>query len=260
MGFGEYLINLVKIAFHGSFSYININGYLSQPVYLDRGLHQGSPLSPILFLLVAQVFTRKLQLNQSIKGVKVCGIDLLLSLYADDTDIFLEAAGSCLDEVVKEMNDFGLVSGCRCNLDKTKCIPLGSANSNISLLSYLTDKYGPEFLSNSFTALGVEFDNYSSSQQISDKNFENKFERAKARSRFWQTRDLTIYGKVTIIKTILMSQFVYLLTPLPRPNSKNIQILTKFIFQFLWGVKRIKSKETLLPRIVIVVGLVCSIL
>ena len=235
MGFGEYLINLVKIAFHGCFSYANVNGFLSNPIYLARGLHQGSPLSPILFLLVAQVFTRKLDLNDNIKGIKINGIDLLLSLYADDTDVFLEATGSCLDEVVMELNNFGLVSGCRSNLDKTKCIPLGSAKTNTSLLRYISFKYGSELLSNKFTALGIDFDNCSSSQEISDNNFQSKFERAKARSSFWQTRDLSIFGRVTIIKTLLMSQFVYLLTPLPRPSMSNIQMLTTFIFNFLWG-------------------------
>ena len=54
MGFGESFIKLVKVAFFGSLSYANINGYLSSPIYLSRGLHQGSPLSPILFLLIAQ--------------------------------------------------------------------------------------------------------------------------------------------------------------------------------------------------------------
>ena len=56
MGIGDYLIKLIKVAFQGCMSYANVNGFLSSPIYLMRGLHQGSPLSPILFLLVAQVF------------------------------------------------------------------------------------------------------------------------------------------------------------------------------------------------------------
>ena len=119
MGFGSYLINLVKIAFHGCFSYLNINGYLSAPVYLGRGLHQGSPLSPILFLLVAQAFTNKLHMNEIVRGVHINGIDILSSLYADDTDLFLEATGTCVDEVVRILREFGLVSGCNANWDKT---------------------------------------------------------------------------------------------------------------------------------------------
>ena len=49
MGFGEYLIKLVKVAFYGSMSYANVNGYLSSPIYISRGLHQGSPLPPSYF-------------------------------------------------------------------------------------------------------------------------------------------------------------------------------------------------------------------
>ena len=60
LGFGESLIRLVKVAFTGCMDYANINGHLSDPIYISRGLHQGSPLLPILFLLVAQIFTRKI--------------------------------------------------------------------------------------------------------------------------------------------------------------------------------------------------------
>ena len=60
LGFGSYLTNLVRIAFHGCLSFLYINGHLSSQVVLGSGLHQGSPISPIIFLLVAQVFTLKL--------------------------------------------------------------------------------------------------------------------------------------------------------------------------------------------------------
>ena len=209
MGFGPYIINLVKIAFHGCFSYLNINGHHSAPVYLCRGLHQGSPLSPVLFLLVAQVFTNKIQLNNVIRGINISGIDILASLFADDTDLFIEATGVCIDEAIMEINKFGLISGCKANLEKTKCIPLGKTKQDTNLLDYLSDKYGNDFVSNDFTALGVNFDNSRSLQEISDSNFVEKYNKAKSRINFWKSRDLTIYGRVTILKAIFsLSLFI----------------------------------------------------
>ena len=97
LGFRNYLINLVKVAFFGCMTYANVNGHLSAPIYIGRGLHQGNPLSPILFIIVAQILTNKLKNNTDIKGIKVSGVDILLSLFADDTDIFLEASIECVD-------------------------------------------------------------------------------------------------------------------------------------------------------------------
>jgi hypothetical protein len=83
MGFGSFILRLVKTAFTGYMSFININGHLSPAIYLCRGLHLGSQLSPVLFLLVAKVFGRRLQLNDGIRGLNINGIDILLSLFTN---------------------------------------------------------------------------------------------------------------------------------------------------------------------------------
>ena len=248
LGFGSFLINLVKIAFHGCLSFININGHLSSQVYLGRGLHQGSPLSPILFLLIAQVFTAKLECNQSIHGISVNGVDLLLSLFADDTDMFLKASGRCLDEVMKEIRKFGKITGCKNNLDKTKCIPLGSAKHDVNLISHINNTYGNSIITKQFSALGVSFNNSSCLQDISDINFSNKLDKAKSRAKFWINRDLTIYGRVTLIKSLLMAQFVYISTSMLRPSSKIVKDITTFIFNFLWGVKCDRIKRNIVTQ------------
>ena len=122
-GFGNYIIKLVKVAFFGCMSFANINGHLSSPIYIYRGLHQGSPLSPILFLLVAQVGSCRLDLS----GIRVQGVDIFLSLFADDTDIFTQASIQCIDAIVQELSEFGVHSGCKTNVSKTSYIPLGRA-------------------------------------------------------------------------------------------------------------------------------------
>ena len=151
------MINLVKTAFSGCRSYANINGHLSAPIFLYRGLHQGSPLSPILFLFVAQIVTVKIDMNQEIRGLKIGGADILHSLFADDTDLFLKSDFSCIREVMGELRVFGELSGCKCNTDKTKCIPLGNAKYDDTLRYFCRTVYGNDFLINDFKALGVWF-------------------------------------------------------------------------------------------------------
>lgn len=253
MGFGNYLINLVKVAFNACMSFANINGHLSSPIYLLRGLHQGSPLSPILFLLVAQVLTNKLLNNNQIKGMNLDGVDILLSLFADDTDLFLEPSVDCIRAVISELNDFGLYSGCKPNLNKTKCIPLGSTRNDTVFLSYLNDTYSSDeepFVVHSFTALGINFDNHSSIRDICSRNYLEKLEKASAAVKSWSKRDLTLLGKCTLIKSIIMSQFTYLIQPLLTPCNNIVKAINTLIFNFLWGNKKDKIKRDIVcsPR------------
>ncbi len=183
MGFGDYIIKLVKIAFTGCMSYINVNGYLSSPIYLLRGLHQGSPLSPILFLLIAQVLTKNLENNSSIHGLNINGVNILLSLFADDIDLFLEPSEDCISEVIHELSIFGQHSGCRANISKTKGVPLGATKMNYALMSGLANRYGPNFIDNSFKTLGINFNNSSSIQELCKINYENKMEKAHSWSK-----------------------------------------------------------------------------
>ena len=55
-------------------------------------------------------------------------------------------------------------------------------------------------------------------------------------------RNLTYYGKVIIIKLLLLSQLIYLATCYKIPN-KHIKELNKIIFSFLWNSKKEKVKR-----------------
>ena len=234
MGFGNYLVNLIRIAFNGCMNFANVNGHLSPPIYLLRGLHQGSPLSPVLFLLVSQVLTNKLENNQDIRGLSISGTSILSSLFADDTDLFMEATADSVNAAVHELVSFGRHSGCKPNIDKTKCIPLGAARSDADLVQYLNNRFGRHdvnFISHSFTALGITFNNWSSASEICELNYNKKLEKAKDLVKTWSKRHLTIIGKCQIIKSLLLAQFTYLTIPLIYPN-RSVSLETPLIVRF----------------------------
>ena len=112
----------------------------------------------------------------------------------------------------------------------------------------ITDKFGTDFVQNTFTALRVTFYNDKFVEEIVNINYNSKFEKAKSWVEIWSKRILTLLGKVLIIKSLILSQFTYLVLPLPRPNYQMVNRLNTFIFHFLWGCKRDKIKRDIVTR------------
>ncbi|XP_063692485.1 uncharacterized protein LOC134824508 [Bolinopsis microptera] len=57
--------------------------------------------------------------------------------YQNDTDLFLNASIESVEAVMTELKTFAQCSGCKANIDKTRCIPLGRARLNTTLLESL---------------------------------------------------------------------------------------------------------------------------
>ena len=92
LGFPEEWINRVMSCVSTPFS-VWINGKAYENIIPSRGLHQGDPLSPYMFLLCAEGFTSLLSKAKSkgwLHGVQFCRRAPCISnlLFADDSLIF----------------------------------------------------------------------------------------------------------------------------------------------------------------------------
>ena len=58
-------------------------------------------------------------------------------------------------------------------------------------------------------------------------------------------KHLTYYGKVVVLKSLVISQFVYVASILPIPQKLFVD-LNKLMYNFLWNSKREKVKRTVL--------------
>ena len=144
---------------------------------------------------------------------------------------------------------FGVHSGCKANVTKTTCTLLGKNKDNVNFLNYIAEKFGVDFVQNSFSALGITFNNFDSLTVITKSNDRSKLNKAKSLVDVWSERDLTFFGKTTIIKSIIYSQFTYLVVPLLRPDSNIMKNINTLIFHFLWGCKRDKIRREVTTRI-----------
>jgi len=125
-GFGSSLLNSIKLFYCNIESCILNNGWASNFFKLSRGVRQGCPLSPYLFILSVEVLAEAIRKKQKIKGIEINGNEFKLSQYADDTTLILDGSKeSCLESLVL-IETFGNVSGLRLNIKKTEALWIGS--------------------------------------------------------------------------------------------------------------------------------------
>ena len=74
---------------------------------------------------------------------------------------------------------------------------------------------------------------------LKEKNFIERLDSIKKLINIWSARGLSIYGKVTIIKSFLIPKYIYICSILPTPKEL-LKELNKILFKFLWkGVDKV---------------------
>jgi hypothetical protein len=125
MGFPTRLINtIMNCVSTVSFS-ILINGNPSPSFRPHRGIRQGDPLSPYLFILCADVLSSlisQLQADHKIKGIAIAtnAPQITHLFFADDNILFCRAKPTEANYLMGALNDYQRVSGQQINLDKSE--------------------------------------------------------------------------------------------------------------------------------------------
>ena len=131
---------------------------------------------------------------------------------------------------METLNCFFKLSGLRISMSKTKAIWFGRGfDNNVQLCPDLK----LDWVSN-FTLLGIEFQN---NLEGMDKNFDSKVEDIEKLLNCWINRTLTVYGKLTVIKTLALSKLSHLALVLPNLDKNKLKILETLFFKFLWSNK-----------------------
>jgi len=130
----------------------------------------------------------------------------------------------------------------RLNKSKTIVYRLGGlANVDNKLLLQI----GLSSCTDSFKYLGIWFDR--DPKEMEYKNFRHRLENCKNLLRIWKQRDLSLKGKVVVIKALAMSQLIYPLTMLEVPEWV-VKEANNLFYDFLWDSKPDKIKRTTMMR------------
>uniref|UniRef100_A0A803Q9F4 Reverse transcriptase domain-containing protein n=1 Tax=Cannabis sativa TaxID=3483 RepID=A0A803Q9F4_CANSA len=209
-----------------------LNGVPQKKLFPKRGLRQGDPLSPFLFLLCHEVLSKLLLRQQGLKNLQ--GITISRSapaishlMFADDTILFARANKQNVDTILKCINTYEAWSGQKCNLSKSSVLfsknTLPSVKQNISGMLKVKECLGNE------KHLGMPF-------VFKRKNREEfKFLRDKILQRIegWKFRFLSLAGRTTLVKSVASSIPIYTMSTCRIPLG-TCRELDSLIRKFWW--------------------------
>ena len=115
--FGNDIRQWIQTFYSDIKSCVISNGLYSPWFCVARGVRQGDPLSPYLYLICAEVLSIMLRQNPNIKGIKMHEKDIMLSQFADDTALYLDGSEQSFVEAVRLLKQFANMSGLNINFE-----------------------------------------------------------------------------------------------------------------------------------------------
>ena len=208
LGFDRDFIYWIRTLYAGANMKIIINGYLTSQIPLKRGVCQGDPLSPLLYVLSVEVLAFQICVSPFITGFLLPGSQTRFRVrqYADDTTTFVKNISS-LVQLFNVIRLYERGSGAKLNISKTEAMWLGAWRSREDMPLGLTWVKKMKILGIWFGVIPVEQDNWASKV--------SKLEKAV---NLWKSRSLSFIGKCMIVNVVGLSKFYYLARVLVIPE------------------------------------------
>ncbi|GKB64852.1 RNA-directed DNA polymerase, eukaryota [Tanacetum coccineum] len=202
-GFGSKWRVWIKGCLISSTASVLVNGSPTKEFQFQKGLRQGDPLSPFLFLLVMESlhfsFTRAMNFG-FFKGIKIGGqesVNICHLFYADDAVFIGEWKEENFRNLVYILHCFYLASGLRINVHK--CSLMGVGGVNFDKVCIRASVIGCEAAKPPFKYLGVLVGNNMSRIH----NWDVVINKVLSRLSKWKAKTLSIGGRYTLTKSVL---------------------------------------------------------
>ncbi|GJS09721.1 RNA-directed DNA polymerase, eukaryota [Tanacetum coccineum] len=241
-GFGLKWRSWIQGCLNSAMGSILVNGSPTSEFKFSKGLKQGDPLSPFLFILIME--SLHLSFNNVVNAGLYNGIQIDESLnlshlfYADDVIFVGKWNSSNLSTIVNVLKWFYLASGLKINLNKSKLMGIGISHD---VVASAAKSIGCSILHTPFNYLGVKVGGIMS--RLS--SWDDVIAKLSARLSKWKLKSLSIGGRLTLIKSVLSSLPLYYMSSFKVPKGV-LSKMESIRRNFFNGVENAEKKMSLI--------------
>ena len=192
------------------------NGDASDSFSLEPGSKQGCPLSSYLFVFWVETLGSAVRNDNEIRGLKVLEAESKFSQCAEDTTLIFDESESSFSRSLLILDTFALISG----LKFFGLVRLKTSETTISSSKPILRAKDKVYVLGVW--LSTSYDAYLNT------NFPEKMNKLQTIPNNWSAKRLTLLGKITILKSLTISQMVFLLSSLPT-SQKTLQVVNTML-------------------------------
>lgn len=210
---------------------IMVNGSAYGYIHGRRGIRQGCPLSPYLFVLLMEVFNSIMLKQVASRQFSLhpkCKIHVITHLcFADDLLVFMKGDARSANSLATALTSFSNRTGLVVNHRKSNIFL-----SSVDDITSYSIKYVPGFEVGTLPMryLGLPL----LSTRLSHQDCIPLVDKVKSRIQSWKARDLAYAGMVLLIQAVLSSMLIFWTSCFVLPR-RTINELNNIFRKFLWA-------------------------